>query len=160
MSIWFRHVHMRPHCFILTEECSCRLELAYFARKISKNRLVCKTEVALAYYGSCRLLVIGSWYTACDMPGMLSSTERMQQVLTRESCSCATTITSIDQLVTNYCDCVEIGAYKILLSISIERCNLAGRIRLLQLATTVNKVLFFNRWSNKIVTSDMTTCKT
>ena len=28
--------------------CSCRLELAYFAGKISKNRLVCKSAVALA----------------------------------------------------------------------------------------------------------------
>ena len=46
---------------MLTEACSCRLELAYFAGKISKNRLVCKKTVALAYYGSCRLLVIGSW---------------------------------------------------------------------------------------------------
>ena len=55
-----RHVHMRPHCFILTEACSCRLELAYFAGKISKNRLVCKNAVALAYYGSCSLLVMGS----------------------------------------------------------------------------------------------------
>ena len=25
-----RHVHVRPHCFILTEACTCRLELAYF----------------------------------------------------------------------------------------------------------------------------------
>ena len=50
---------MRPHCFILTKACSCRLELTYFAGKISKNRLVCKNAVALAYYyGSCRLLVM------------------------------------------------------------------------------------------------------
>ena len=40
--------------------CSCRLELAYFAGKISKNRLVCKNAVALTYYGSCRLLVMCS----------------------------------------------------------------------------------------------------
>ena len=53
---------MRPHCFILTEAGSCRLELAYFAAKISKNRLVCKNAVALAYYGSCRLLVMGSCF--------------------------------------------------------------------------------------------------
>ena len=46
-----RKVHVRPHCFILIEACSCRLELAYFAGKISKNRLVCKNAVALAYYG-------------------------------------------------------------------------------------------------------------
>ena len=39
--------------FILSEACSCRLELAYFVRKIStKNRLVCKNAVALAYYES------------------------------------------------------------------------------------------------------------
>ena len=57
-------VHVRLHCFILTEACSCRLELAYFAGKISKNRLVCKNAVALAYYGSCRLLVMGSCRTA------------------------------------------------------------------------------------------------
>ena len=48
---------------MLTELSSCRLELAYFAGKISKNRLVCKNAVALAYYGSCRLLVMGSWQT-------------------------------------------------------------------------------------------------
>ena len=54
-----RHVHVRPHCFILTEAYSCRLELAYFAVKISKNRLVCKNAVVMAYYGSCRLLVLG-----------------------------------------------------------------------------------------------------
>ena len=62
MSKWCRHVHVRLHCFILTEACSCRLELAYFAVKISKNRLVCKNAVAVAYYGSCRLLVMGSWH--------------------------------------------------------------------------------------------------
>ena len=55
-----RHVHVRLHRFILTEACLCRLELAYFARKISKNRLVCKNAVAVAYYRSCRLLVMGS----------------------------------------------------------------------------------------------------
>ena len=33
---------------LLTCPCSCRLELAYFAGKISKNRLVCKNAVALA----------------------------------------------------------------------------------------------------------------
>ena len=62
MPTWCRHVHVRPHCFILTEACSCRLELAYFAGKISKNRLVWKNAVALAYFGSCRLLVMGSWF--------------------------------------------------------------------------------------------------
>ena len=60
VALTCRHVHVRPHCFILTEACSCRLELAYFAGNISKNRLVCKNAVALAYYGSCRLLVMGS----------------------------------------------------------------------------------------------------
>ena len=45
----------------LTEACAGRLELAYFAGKISKNRLVCKNAVVLAYYWSCRLLVMGSW---------------------------------------------------------------------------------------------------
>ena len=48
-------------CFILTEACTCRLELAYFAGIISKNRLVCKNAFALAYYESCTLLVMGSW---------------------------------------------------------------------------------------------------
>ena len=33
MSTWCRHVHVRLHCFILTEACSCTLELAYFAGK-------------------------------------------------------------------------------------------------------------------------------
>ena len=55
-----RHAHVRPHCFFLTDAFSRRLELAYFAGKITKNRPVCKNAVALAYYGSCRLLVIGS----------------------------------------------------------------------------------------------------
>ena len=55
-----RRVHVRPHYLILTEGCLCRLELTYFAGIISKNRLVCKNAVALAYYGSCRLLVMGS----------------------------------------------------------------------------------------------------
>ena len=32
--------------------------------KISKNRLVCKNAVALAYYGTCRLLIMGSWLSA------------------------------------------------------------------------------------------------
>ena len=45
---WCLHVHVRKHCFILTEACSCRLELGYFAGRISKNRLVCKNAVALA----------------------------------------------------------------------------------------------------------------
>ena len=58
MSTWCRHVHVRPHCFIPIKACSFRLEMAYFARKISKNRLVCKNAVALAYYGSCRYLVM------------------------------------------------------------------------------------------------------
>ena len=48
---------------LLTCPCSCRLELAYFAGKIFKNRLVCKNVVALAYYGSCRLLAMGSYRT-------------------------------------------------------------------------------------------------
>ena len=56
-----QHVHVRPHCFILTEACSCRLELTYFVGKISKIRLVCKNAIALAYYGSCRILVMDSW---------------------------------------------------------------------------------------------------
>ena len=55
-----RHVHVRPHCLILTEACSCRLELAYLAGNMSKNRLVCKNAVALAHYGSCWLPVMGS----------------------------------------------------------------------------------------------------
>ena len=55
-----RHVHVRPHCFILTEACSCWLEVAYFVGKISKNRLVCKNADALAYYGNCRLLIMSS----------------------------------------------------------------------------------------------------
>ena len=64
------HVHVRLHCFILTEACSCRLELAYFVEKISKNRLVCKNAVALTYYGSCRLQVM----SYCDQ--MIAAFER------------------------------------------------------------------------------------
>ena len=36
-SKWCRHVHVRPHWFILIEECSCTLELIYFTRKIYNN---------------------------------------------------------------------------------------------------------------------------
>ena len=64
MSTSCRRVHVTPHCFILTEACSSRLKLAYFAGKISKNRLVCKNAVALVYYGSCRLQVVGSWFSS------------------------------------------------------------------------------------------------
>ena len=35
-----RHVHVRPHCFILTEACSRRLELAYFAGKMPLHWLI------------------------------------------------------------------------------------------------------------------------
>ena len=72
MSTWCRHIHVRQHCFILTEAFSCRLELAYFSGKISKNRLVCKNAVALAYYGSCRLLVMSSW-SITKWPNVTSS---------------------------------------------------------------------------------------
>ena len=44
----------------------CR-ELAYFVGKMSKNRMVCKNAIALAYYGSCRFSVmssLGSWWQA------------------------------------------------------------------------------------------------
>ena len=52
---------------ILTEACSCALELVYFAGKISKNRLVCENAVTLAYYGSCRLLVMGSFHEVVSL---------------------------------------------------------------------------------------------
>ena len=48
--------------FVLTKACSCIQELAYFAGKIDKNRLVCKNAVAFAHYGSCRLPVMCSWH--------------------------------------------------------------------------------------------------
>ena len=67
MLTWYRHDHARPHCSILTEACSCRLELAYFAGKLSKNRLVCKNAVALAYYGSCRLVEMSSWSSLINL---------------------------------------------------------------------------------------------
>ena len=55
-----RHLHVRPHCCVLSETCSCRLELAYFVGKISKNRLVCKNAIVVANYGSYRILVMAS----------------------------------------------------------------------------------------------------
>ena len=36
MSTWCRYVHVRPHCFVLTKVCSCRLELAYSRGKYLK----------------------------------------------------------------------------------------------------------------------------
>ena len=50
----------------------CELELGFFAVKKSKNRLVCKNAVVLAYYGSCRFLVMGSWYVK-DNPILMRS---------------------------------------------------------------------------------------
>ena len=47
--------------------CWCTLELAYFTAKISKNRLLCKNAVALACYGSRRLLGMGSWLEAIEL---------------------------------------------------------------------------------------------
>ena len=51
-----RHVRVRPHCFILND-----WNWPISREKISKNRLVCKNAFAMAYYGSCKLLVMGSW---------------------------------------------------------------------------------------------------
>ena len=75
-----QHVHVRLHCFILTEAHidwnwpTCM----YFVAKIrSKNRLVCKNAVALAYYhGSCRLLVMGTWL---DLRDWQKSSLRMEK---------------------------------------------------------------------------------
>ena len=55
---------MRLHCSILTEACSCRQWNWPSSReKLSKNRLVCKNAVVLAYYRSCRpqVMHMGSW---------------------------------------------------------------------------------------------------
>ena len=41
------------YSFILTEAYSCRLDLAYFAGKISKNRLVCEMPLHWLIMGSC-----------------------------------------------------------------------------------------------------------
>ena len=78
---------MRPHCFILTvltKVYSCRLELAYFAGKISKNRLVCKNAVALAYYGSCRLLVMGSCHEI-QVPKCLRASPKLRILLSADN---------------------------------------------------------------------------
>ena len=50
---------MRLQCFILTEACSCTLELAYFAGKQLKIDWSVKMPLHWLYYGSCRLLVMG-----------------------------------------------------------------------------------------------------
>ena len=49
LAIWCRLVHVRQHCFILTEASSCTLELAYFAKKMSNTGQVCKNALALAF---------------------------------------------------------------------------------------------------------------
>ena len=64
---WCRHVQVRPHCFILTEACSYRLELAYFAGKISKYRLEkmdwpVKMQFLLGVWISRWNTVSGVWY--------------------------------------------------------------------------------------------------
>ena len=71
---------MRLHCFILSEACSCTLELAYFAGKIAKNRLVCKNAVALAYYERCRLLVVGS----CRYLEQIMSADKYPSIFSRQ----------------------------------------------------------------------------
>ena len=53
-----RHVHVRLHCFILTEACSCRLELAYFAGKLSKIDWSVKMPLHWLIYESCMLQVM------------------------------------------------------------------------------------------------------
>ena len=56
------HAEWLQHCFILILACSCRLELAYFSWKISKNRLVCK---------KCRCIVL-LWELETPSNGLLS----------------------------------------------------------------------------------------
>ena len=84
INLEFRSPHWphRPIAMTSTDWCwhvdmmlTCSREVAVFLpkrarvdwnwpisrEKISKNRLVCKNAVALTYYGSRRLLVMGSW---------------------------------------------------------------------------------------------------
>ena len=56
MSSRCRHLQVRRPCFILIETYSCRLKLTFFRAQISKSRLVRKNAIALAYYGSCKIL--------------------------------------------------------------------------------------------------------
>ena len=66
-----RHVHVRPHFFTLTAgahvtqaRCSClvcRLDWNWPISREKHLKIVCKNALALTYYESCRLLVMGSW---------------------------------------------------------------------------------------------------
>ena len=50
---------MRPHCFIPSEAFNVDLNWPISREKYLKIRLVCKNDIALAHYGSYRLLVKG-----------------------------------------------------------------------------------------------------
>ena len=46
-----RYVHVMPHCFILTESCSCRLELEYLIRGKKYLKIDWSVKMPLHYYG-------------------------------------------------------------------------------------------------------------
>ena len=88
---------MRPHCFILTEACSCRLELASFEEKIAKNRLVCKNAVAFAdnrdfkiHYGGLLLRLLRPWGTRLTTPFPPQTSNRLRFRCTATGCSVST----------------------------------------------------------------------
>ena len=61
MSTWCRHVHgSEAALFYPYRSVLMQAGTGLFRGKSIQNRLVCKNAIALAYYGSCRLLVMGS----------------------------------------------------------------------------------------------------
>ena len=69
------------------------LELAYFAGKIYKNRLVRKNAMALAYYGSCKFLVMTPNSTSdlhCDRTGLTLLSDVLPRKLFRLCGLCST----------------------------------------------------------------------
>ena len=58
---WCWHVHARQHCFILTDLAHVDWKWSISREKYLKIDSSVKNSVALAYYGSCRLLLMYSW---------------------------------------------------------------------------------------------------
>ena len=55
-------------------------------KQYRKNRLVCKNAVALAYYGSCRQLVMGSWHSRIVLIVSSKAVDFLYQTATNLAC--------------------------------------------------------------------------
>ena len=118
ISTWCWHVLVRPHCFIITEACSCRLELPILWEKYLKIGL-CKNAIALACYESCRLLVIGS--CTCLLFAQASCCIRYVGAGTKRTPLHGLAITQISGHFFRYLEASKIGNVKISENLDISR---------------------------------------